>query len=62
MNKDILINQLLATRATIDAALAVLAEEEADCPHEHKIELTTFGDAQPRYKCQDCGAEWTEEA
>lgn len=59
MNKEALINQLFAMRATIDSALAILAEEENACKHENKIELTTFGGPK-KFKCKDCDYEWTE--
>lgn len=58
-DRKILIEQLYATRASIDASLMVLEgdQEDASCKHplEQVIDLSTFG--SEKFRCGLCGAE-----
>lgn len=57
-DKEILIAQLFAARAQIDATLAVLGvPEDGPCTHpkDEIIDISTFG--AERYRCQLCGEE-----
>lgn len=57
--KDILIAQLMATHASVEAALAVLVSEEVEgCPHpaESVTDLSTMG-GEEKYRCTQCGEE-----
>lgn len=61
INKDALINQLVSMRASIDACLYMLKEEEEGCNHpkEFRIDYTTMG-GKEHWKCQKCGFEYIE--
>ena len=58
---------LEAVQANVDLALRALTEEgeqggaDAPCEHNHKDLISAMG-TPPRYRCQDCGAEFEEEA
>lgn len=60
LNKQALVNQLISMRAAIDAALSILAAQEDQCQHTRKESKATFG-SSPKWRCLDCGEEWTEE-
>ena len=62
----VLRSTLQAQLVNVDAAIAALSgEEEApatpDCKHPQRELLTNMGET-PRWRCKDCGAEFTEEA
>lgn len=62
MNKDALINQLVSMRATIDACLYMLQDDDDDkCKHpkESRLNLTTMG-GKTHWQCQKCGFEYIE--
>jgi hypothetical protein len=56
MNQRVLIAQLIAARAQIDATLEVLGATEEGCPHpdEMVLDLSTLG-SDPTYQCRACG-------
>lgn len=54
--KEILLAQLIAARAQIDATIAVLVPDECEHPKEAVEDLSTFGSEGP-YRCGLCGAE-----
>lgn len=54
--KDILLMQLVAARAQLDATIAVLMPTECEHPPESVEDLSTFGGVD-RYRCGLCGAE-----
>lgn len=58
VNKEVLYNQLISTRAAIDAALSLLMAEE-DCSHENRKSLTTMG-GKEEWICQSCGLHYKE--
>ncbi|WP_018130713.1 hypothetical protein [Effusibacillus pohliae] len=61
MNKEALISQLVALRATIDAALILLSQDETpQCDHKNRLSLTTMGGFES-WLCKDCGFEFTGE-
>ena len=57
MNRDALIHQLVSMRAGIDAALAILTEDqppdETSCPHEDRTDMSTMG--IEKWECNTCG-------
>lgn len=54
-DRDILISQLVAARAQIDATLAVLVPEECQHPNETVENLSVMG-GEESYRCTLCGA------
>lgn len=54
--KEILLRQLIAARAQIDATIAVLMPEECQHPEEAVEDLSTFG-GEELYHCKLCGTE-----
>ena len=54
---DVLVNQLVAIRASVDAMLAFLLADEAECAHQKKKSLTVMGGAE-KWRCLDCGLEY----
>lgn len=59
VNKEVLYNQLISTRAAIDAALSLLMADDA-CSHENRKSLTTMG-GKEEWICKSCGFHFKEE-
>lgn len=53
---EVLIAQLVAARAQIDATLAVLCAGECEHPKEAIENMTVMG-GEEKYRCTACGAE-----
>lgn len=56
--KEILVAQLIAANAQIEATLAVLCAEDEECQHpaETVLDMSTMG-GEEKYRCGLCGVE-----
>jgi len=60
---DIIINSLGASKGILDNMMHRLVDEETKkCEHppEYRINLTTMGMKDEKWKCNLCGLEWSE--
>ena len=61
MNREALIHQLVSVRSAIDAALAIMTEDQQPddpqpCQHEDRTDMSTMG--IERWECNVCGHKY----
>lgn len=61
MNKQKLLNQIMAMRVSLDVLQeeVMKMQDEPRCPHENKRNLTTMGGPE-EWICSDCGYHYKE--
>lgn len=56
MTQNIVLSQLYAIRAQVEAAIQLIeGPEAAECGHERKQDLGGFGQEMASWQCRDCG-------